>query len=61
MTLWYEFCGESVPDGLRELSHCLLVWAVEKQSFVDDSNYFFVLTEFDLICLGNVVRVNFYI
>ena len=61
MTLWYQFCGESVPDGLRELSLGLFVWTVDKQLFVDGSYYFFVLTEFNCIYLGNVVHVNFYI
>ena len=51
---------KSVPDGLRELSHGLFVWAMDKQSFVDGSNYFFVLTESNCIYLGNV-HVNFYL
>ena len=50
-----------VCDGLRELSHGLFVWALDKQSFDDGSNYFVVLTEFNCIYLGNVVHVIFYI
>ena len=63
MKLWYQFCSESVADGLRELFHGPFVWAVDNQSFVDGSNYFFVLREFNCIYmyLGNVVYVNFYI
>ena len=43
-----------MPDGLRELSHGPFVWAVDNQSFVDGSNCFFVITEFNCIHLGNV-------
>ena len=43
------------------LSHGPFVWAVDNQSFVDGSNYFFLLTEFNCIYLGNAVHVNVYI
>ena len=63
MTLWYQFCGESVPDGLHELSHGPFAWAVDNQSFVNGSNYFFVLIRFNSIRMGweSCSSVFFYI
>ena len=61
VTLWCKFCGESVPDGLRELSHGPLVWAVDNQSFVDGSNYFFVLIRFNSVCWESCSSDFFFI
>ena len=61
MMLWFQFCSESVTDGLRELSPGPFEWVVDNQSFVDGSNYIVPLIRFNSTCVyfGKVVHVNF--
>ena len=61
MMLWFQFCSESVTDGLRELSLGPFEWVVVNQSFVDGSNYIVHLIRFNSTCVyaRKVVHVNF--